>query len=122
MRIESYRDLRVWRMAIELAIRSYELSARFPLHEKFGLTAQLRRAAVSVGANIAEGHGRAHRGDYLRHLSIARGSLKEVETHLIIAHRLGYLPEGTMRDLLDATDQVSRMLTTIRHRLQPRVH
>ena len=118
MTIESYRDLNVWRLAIDLAVASYDITKRFPKDERFGLVSQARRAAVSVGANIAEGHGRAHRGDYLRHLSISRGSIKELETHMIIAYRLRYLDRPEVRTFLRKTDQISRMLTTLRKRLQ----
>ena len=115
--INSYQDLEVWTRAIELAVSSYQLSQRWPAHEKFGLTSQIRRASVSIAANIAEGHGRAYRKDFVRHLSIARGSLKEVETHLIIGQRLGYL-ESSELDLILATTQVlGRKLTTLRKRL-----
>jgi len=118
MPIQSYRELRVWRQAVRLALRCYRVSARFPSDERFGLTSQLRRASVSVAANIAEGHGRSSRRDYLRYVSIARGSLKEMETHLIIARGLGYLERPALRQLLEETDHVGRMLTVLRHRLE----
>src|SRR5262245_66455825 len=91
MRIESYRDLRVRRTAMDLALEIYRLTSQFPSDERFGLTAQLRRAAVSVPSNIGEGHGRTHRGEYLHHLSIARGSAIAVEVQLTIAEHLNYL-------------------------------
>ena len=118
MTIESYRDLQVWRLAIDLAVVSYAITQRFPKDERFGLVSQARRAAVSVSANIAEGHGRAHRGDYLRHLSISRGSIKELETHMIIAYRLKYLGRLELQSFLGRTEQISRMLTTLRKRLR----
>ena len=76
--IRSYRDLKVWERSIELAMASHTLAKKLPRSEEFGLGIQIRRAAASIPANIAEGHGRVHRGDYVHHLSIARGSLKPV--------------------------------------------
>src|SRR5271154_7462157 len=90
-KIASYRDLLVWQKGIDLVVKSYELSKRLPPTETYGLAAQIQRSAVSVPANIAEGHGRRHLGDYLHHLSMARGSLLELETHILITVRLGYL-------------------------------
>ncbi len=83
--IHSYRDLKVWQQAMQLAKGCYELTRRFPRDELFGLTSQIRRAAASVPANIAEGNGRQNRGEYIHSLRIAQGSLKELETHLILS-------------------------------------
>ena len=88
--LRSFRDLESWQRAMELAVACYRFAQRLPRHEQFGLASQLRRAAVSVPSNIAEGYGRRARGDYLRALSIARGSLMEVETQLSLAHLLEY--------------------------------
>src|SRR5690348_3439026 len=96
MSTTGYRSLRVWQRAMDLVVESYALAHRLPLHERYGLASQLRRAAVSIPANIAEGNGRVHRGDYVHHLSIARGSLMELETHIEIAHRLQYLHEDDL--------------------------
>jgi len=82
----------VWGRAMDLVVETYRLTEAFPREEKYGLVQQLRRAAVSVPSNIAEGHGRDHLGDYLHHLSIANGSLMEVETQVLIAGRMAYLP------------------------------
>lgn len=89
--LKSYRDLLAWQKAMDLVISIYKVSALFPKEEKYSLTQQIRRAVVSVPSNIAEGYGRKHRGDYTHHLSIANGSLKEVETQLIVAGRLVYI-------------------------------
>jgi four helix bundle protein len=89
--IQSYRDLLVWKKAIELAVECYRATRAFRAAERYGLSSQIRRAAVSVAANIAEGHGRKNRGDFLRHLAIANGSLMELESHLAVAARLSYL-------------------------------
>ena len=93
MTIKSYQELTVWQKSMDLVEAIYLLAKKFPKEETFGLTSQIKRAVVSIPANIAEGYGRTHRGDYLHHLSIARGSLMEVETHLAIALRLNYLPQ-----------------------------
>ena len=110
---KSYRDLKVWQMAMSLASGTYELTSQFPRHELYGLTGQIRRAAVSVPANIAEGRGRFSRGDFAHHASIARGSLMELDTHLEIAIRLNYVQAKDVEPLLPLVDQVSRMLTTL---------
>src|SRR5439155_16850594 len=84
--IQSYRDLTVWQLAMTVIVEVYQLSRRFPSDERFGLTAQVRRAAVAIAANIAEGHARASCRYYRQFLSIARGSTAEVETELLVAH------------------------------------
>jgi four helix bundle protein len=84
-RLESYRELRVWKEAMLLAEMAYRHTSGFPKHELFGLTAQIRRAAASVPANVAEGYGRGTRGSYVQFLRIAQGSCKELETHVLLA-------------------------------------
>src|SRR5262245_28277605 len=96
MDIRSYRDLRVWQMAMDLTVQVYQITESFPTYERFGLTAQLRRAAVSIASNIAEGHGRSTRGEYLQHISIARGSTMEVEVQLLVGERLEYADAETL--------------------------
>jgi four helix bundle protein len=111
--LHSYRELIVWRKAMALVREVYAVTRQVPREELFGLTSQLRRAAVSVPSAIAEGNGRQRRRDYIRFLLIARGSLQEVETQLLIAVDLDYLPaEGASRAMLLA-DEVSRMLTSL---------
>jgi len=107
--IRSYRDLEVWQAAVDLVVEVYSFSAAFPKYETYGLRSQLQEAAVSVPANIAEGHGREHLGDYLYHLSVANGSLMELETHCIIAQRLSYAAED-IPSLLKRAAEVGRML------------
>ncbi len=85
----------------------------FPLARAFGLTNQPRRAAVSVPSNLAEGQGRNTTSDFLRYLSIARGSLQEVQTQLEISYRVGYLDEITTREILDSTDEMARLLDVL---------
>lgn len=110
MALRSYRELDVWNIAVEMVEAVYLCARAWPESERFGLISQAQRAAVSVPANIAEGYGRAHRGDYLRHLSIARGSLMELETHLIVAHRLGYVSKGAVTPVWRLTQRVGQML------------
>lgn len=108
--IRSYRDLKVWERGVELAVASHAVAKRLPRSEEFALKSQIRRAATSIPANIAEGHGRVHRGDYVRHLSIARGSLAELETHLVLGQRLSLLSAADVAPALKIADEVSRML------------
>jgi four helix bundle protein len=112
-----YRDLRVWQVAMDLAIESYRVGELLPARERFGLVAQIRRAATSVPANIAEGNGRVHRREYLHHLSIARGSLNELQTLVAIAERLGYVVASDLKQFAELCDFVSRMLTRLRRSL-----
>ena len=110
VQVRSYRDLKVWQKAMDLVVASYRVTRELPPNESYGLVTQIRRAAVSVPSNIAEGHGREHLGDYLRHLSVANGSLMELETQILIAERLGYMPAADVRGVLSATAEVGRML------------
>src|SRR5690349_2107137 len=100
MTVQSYRQLEVWQLAMDLAEKCYQATKCFPREELFGLTSQIRRAGVSIPANIAEGQGRSHTKEFLKHLSIARGSLMELETHLTLGQRLGFLPQAKLDDLL----------------------
>lgn len=111
--ILSYRDLKVWRTAMDLVGESYRLTRQFPKNELYGLTSQIRRATISIPANIAEGHGRLHRGDYLRSLSVAIGSVNELETELLLARQLGYVTSEDTRRANDAADEVGRMLGAV---------
>jgi four helix bundle protein len=115
--IKSYRDLRVWQRGLDLVEAVYRATDRFPAAERYGLVAQLRRAAVSVPCNIAEGHARS-RGDYLRFLVIAAGSLTEIETQLFISLRLGFLLASLAEALLDHCGELGRMLSTLRKRVE----
>jgi four helix bundle protein len=113
MALKTYRDLEVWKKAMDLVVDVYRLTEEFPPQEKYGLTSQIQRAAVSVPANIAEGYGRSHRKEYLHHLSIARGSLAELETHLTLAVRLGFLPRERVLDSWTLTQAVGKMLNRL---------
>lgn len=117
MTIGSHRELVVWQKAMDMVVQVYRLSDRFPKSELYRLTSQLTRAAASVPANIAEGNGRSSRRDYAHFVSIARGSLNETETFLLLAIRLGYLSEQDARPTLALITEVGRMLTRLRSRL-----
>ncbi len=108
--IRSFRDLIAWQKGIELCKRVYSVSATFPDSERFGLTAQVRRAVVSIPSNIAEGYGRHRTQDYVRFLDIARGSLYEVQTQLILARELGFVTPEAVRPCLELADEVARVL------------
>ena len=110
---QSYRDLKVWQNSMTLVEGCYRLTQGFPKEEVYGLSSQLRRAAVSIPANIAEGYGRGSRPTYLHFMKIAQGSLKELETHLLLSHRLGFVSNLLSEPLLDQCDQLGRMLGTM---------
>jgi four helix bundle protein len=107
---ESYRDLIAWRKGMELVTEIYRATLSFPRHEIYGLTSQLRRAAVSVPSNIAEGQAHFSQKEFHRFLSHARGSLVEIETQIMIAENLGYLPAPHSHALLDRTAEMGRIL------------
>lgn len=113
-----FRDLEVWNLAMNLAQQSYELTKSFPKDELFGMVSQIRRSAVSVPANIAEGYGRYATRDYLRFLSVAQGSLAELETHLELAVRVGLVAIGPSKDLLATASRVGQMLIALRRSLK----
>ena len=117
MRVQSYRDLRVWNAALELTLEFYRITESFPQSERFGLTTQLRRAAVSVASNIAEGHARSTRGEYRNALSIARASAIEVEVQLFLAEQIGYVQASTLIKARDYCDGISRMITNLKRAL-----
>jgi len=117
-RVRSYRDLRVWQKAMALGVESYRVAKLLPKSETYGLISQIQRAAVSIPANIAEGHGREHLGDYVRHLSFANGSLMELETHFLISVELEYLTRDQITQAMSMTAEVGRMLTGLTQKLR----
>jgi four helix bundle protein len=119
--IHSYRDLDVWQKAIALSVSCYRATSELPKEELYGMTAQIRRASVSVAANIAEGHGREHTRTFIHFLRISQGSLKELETHLVLVEQIGLLTAERVQPLVMAADEVGRMLRALIRVLQARV-
>jgi four helix bundle protein len=116
--VQSNRDLKVWQKAMDLAVEIYRLAARFPRSETYRLVAQITRAAASVPSNIAEGHARATRRHFANSVAIAKGSLMEAETFLMLALRLAYLTENEASVALGLITENSKMLTALRNRLK----
>lgn len=112
--VRSFRDLRVWSSGIDLVAAVYDLTRTFPKHEVYGLAGQMQRAAVSVPANIAEGHSRNNLREYVHFVGIARGSLAEVETYIEVASRLGYASSEQSAILRQQAAGVSRQLVALR--------
>jgi four helix bundle protein len=115
---QSFRELLVWQRAMQLSLAVYRLTEEFPAQERFGLTNQLRRAAVSVASNVAEGYGRSTTGEYYQFLGHARGSTFEVQTQLALAEELHF---GNKQFCLEAealSEEVSRMLVAMMHKLK----
>jgi len=116
--VRSYRELMVWQKSYALALAVYQATRAFPRSELFGLTSQLRRASVSVPANIAEGYCRRSRPDYLRFLSISQGSIGEIDTLLSLARDLSYLDAATGQQLAGVVDEIGKMLTRLTQNLR----
>ncbi|MBU4355008.1 MAG: four helix bundle protein [Proteobacteria bacterium] len=108
--IHSFRDLVVWQKGVDLVTEIYRLSKKFPKDELFGLTSQIRRAAVSIPSNIAEGRGKSSKGEFQQFLHHSRGSLAEVETQIIIAQNLGYLNAADAERVIEIIAEVGRLL------------
>ena len=113
MAIQSYRDLRVWQQSIDLVEAAYRSTAGMPANEVYGLVSQIKRAATSIPANIAEGYGRDSTGSYVHFLKIAKGSLRELETHFLVAARLGLLASDKLGPLLERAESIGKMLTAL---------
>jgi four helix bundle protein len=111
--LESYRELSVWQRAIEMTLETYRLTKVFPKEELFGLTSQMRRAAVAVASNIAEGYGRNSKGEYKQFLGIARGSNLELQTQILIAKELGYSRPEHLTQAENLSNEVAKMLNTM---------
>jgi four helix bundle protein len=118
VKITSYRDLRVWQDAMDLAETCYVLTRKFPREELFGLTSQIRRSSSSIPANIAEGNGRELTRSYIQSLRIAQGSLKELETHLLLSNRVGIVEKNALSVALEKCEAVGKMLRSLMRTLQ----
>jgi four helix bundle protein len=117
MAARNYRDIIAWQRAMDLCAAVYTATRRFPKEEMYGLTNQIRRAAVTIPSNIAEGQGRGSEKEWCQYLRIAYGSLREVETQALIAGRLDYLDEGTVQTILTNAGEVGRLINGLRKRL-----
>lgn len=118
--VSSYRDLEIWQFSMQLAKEMYVITRGFPKDELYGLTSQIRRASVSIPANIAEGYGRDNPGDYSRFLQIAQGSLKELETLVLLAGEVGIAEPATIEAPLSLADRIGRMLRSLIRSIQSR--
>ena len=114
---QSYRDLVVWQKSIVLAKTTYQVTATFPGEEKFGLIAQMRRAAVSISSNIAEGQARNTTGEFIQFISYAEGSAAELDTQLHLSVEFGFLATTNATPVFSAIDEIRRMLNSLRRRL-----
>ncbi|MEJ2655731.1 MAG: four helix bundle protein [Desulfobacterales bacterium] len=119
-KINSYLDLQVWKKAMDLVVMCYQITTTFPKNETYGLSSQVQRAAVSVPANIAQGRQRYRDKEFLQHLSIAYGSLAELETHIHIAGRLNYIFKDHIDKILELTTVVGKMLNGLRKSIENR--
>ncbi len=118
--VSSYRDLKVWQESMTLAEECYLITRGYPKDEMYGMTSQIRRSATSVAANIAEGYGRDSTGSYVHFLRTAQGSLKELETHLMLSERVNLASTGAVRPMLERADGIGRMLRALIRNLQSR--
>ena len=118
-RLKDFKELDVWRKAHEATLSLYQLTQQFPREELFGLTSQIRRAASSIGGNLAEGCGRRSDGEFVRFLNIARGSAVELEYHLLLARDVQLLSVGAFATFERQLDEIQRMLTTLAQRVRP---
>ncbi|MCC5655168.1 four helix bundle protein [Nostoc sp. XA013] len=116
--IQSYQDLKVWQESMNLAEICYEVTKTFPKEETYGMISQIRRAAVSIPANIAEGYGRRTRGEYIQFLYISQGSLKELETHLLLSIRVKLNSPEIINNALNQCESVSKLLFFLIRSLQ----
>ena len=118
MTVKDYKDLEIWQRSVKLVEEIYQSTGVFPKEELYGLSSQLRRAAVAIPSNIAEGFARFHSKEYKQFLYMALGSLAELSTQLIIAKRLGYLKGGKSNILLDEIEQISKMTMSLIKKLK----
>ncbi len=121
MAVQGVEQLHVWQRSMDLVEDVYRVTKDFPASEMYGLTSQLRRAAVSIAANIAEGQGRDSTKEFLHFLSVARGSLVETRTELIISNRIKYLPDEMAQTLLKRVDEVGRLLSGLQRSLRTKL-
>ena len=121
MAVQDYRELIAWQKAMDLVEAIYRTTQSFPKEEIYGLTAQVRRAAVSIPSNIAEGQGRSTTRDFLYFLSVAQGSVKEAETQVLIAERLAYVTKQVSARLVEQTTEVGRLISGLTNSLKRKI-
>lgn len=107
--MHNIKELKIWNKAIDLAMKIYDLSAKFPSDERFGLISQIRRCAISIPSNISEGAGRNTKGEFKQFLGIANGSCYELQTQIVIANKLGFIDEDECMSVLDSLDELQKM-------------
>jgi len=118
MKIQDFKELRIWQKGIELVMDTYTLTKHFPKEELYTLTSQIRRAAISIPSNIAEGFKRYHYKEYKQFLYIALGSIAEIETQLIISEKLNYISKNDLDSLSEKIDHISRMIKVLLQKLE----
>ena len=118
MQVNSYQDLKVWQVGMNLAEQCYKITRSFPKEELFGMTSQIRRAATSIPANIAEGWGREGTKEYIQFLRVAQGSLKELETHLILCQRVELVRADSVAPMLEKCTELGKMIRSLIGSLQ----
>jgi len=116
--MKDFRDLTVWEKSHKLTLEIYSLTAKFPRHELYGLTSQVRRCSASIGANIAEGCGKRGNNEFQRYLQIASGSASELDYHLLLARDLGFLTDTDYHDLARRLTEVRKMLTSLLQKIE----
>jgi four helix bundle protein len=117
-KIQSYKDLKVWQEEVNLAEICYRITKTFPKEELYGMVSQIRRASVSIAANIAEGYGRKSRGEYIHFLYISQGSLKELETHLLISQRVELVSSEIINPIFNQCELLGKLLLALIHALE----
>jgi four helix bundle protein len=115
--IQNYTDLTVWQKAMDLTAQVYDITKKMPKEEVYGLTSQMRRAAVSIPSNIAEGQARHSKKEFIHFLKIAQGSKAELETQLLLCVRIGYFADTDISDMLNLLQEIGKMLTTLSAKL-----
>lgn len=116
--VRSYQDLEVWQMGMDLVEDCYRLTRQFPREEQYGLTSQIRRAAVSIPANIAEGYGRDMTGSFIQFLRVAQVSVRELETHSLLSGRLEFISQDALAKPLGLAERISKMLRSLIRKLE----
>jgi four helix bundle protein len=122
MKLNKYRELIVWQKSIEFAEKIYLVTKHFPMEERFGLAAQLKRSAVSIPSNIAEGAGRESKREFSQFLSISMGSCFEAETQLILANKIGMISNEELNNLLHASDEIQKILVGLKKSLVSKIN